>query len=85
MQVHESFEQWKEFLSNSVQAARAAGASQADVKQVATQIGDVLAANVDPANREQRLLKELWSVGNQQEREALAGMITRMVSDGHRH
>jgi nuclear transport factor 2 (NTF2) superfamily protein len=78
-----SFEQWKEFLSNQVNVAQEHGASKESIVNAATSIGNFLANKVDPKNREQRLLKELWDKGTEEERHALASMITKMVSDGH--
>lgn len=83
--ILESFEQWKEFLSKQVNQAENAGASQQSVVNAATRIGNFLADKVDPKNREQRLLKELWDKGSQDERHALASMVTKMVSDGRVH
>ncbi|HYG59591.1 MAG TPA: DUF3243 domain-containing protein [Symbiobacteriaceae bacterium] len=83
--VLESFEQWKDFLSRQVNNAQDAGAAQNSIINAATRIGNFLADKVDPKNREQRLLKELWDKGNQEERHALASMITKMVSDGKVH
>lgn len=85
MEATQSFEQWKEFLSQGVGIAKSAGANQETVKNIATRMGGFLARSVDPANREQRLLKELWDRGTPEEQEALASMITKMVSDGQRH
>ncbi|MEW8979052.1 MAG: DUF3243 domain-containing protein [Symbiobacterium sp.] len=83
--VLESFEQWKQFLSDRVSEAKRAGASESTIVNAAKSIGSFLAQKVDPRNREQRLLKELWDVGTEQERQALASMITKMVSDGKVH
>lgn len=83
--ILESFEQWKEFLSNQVGQAKHAGANENSIVEAATKIGGFLADKVDPRNREQRLLKELWETGNQEERHALASMVTKMVSDGKVH
>ncbi|HEY8346772.1 MAG TPA: DUF3243 domain-containing protein [Symbiobacteriaceae bacterium] len=83
--VMESFEQWKEFLSRQVYAAQEAGASQESIVSLATRIGNFLAERVDPKNREQRLLKELWDKGTEEERRALASMLTKLVSDGEVH
>jgi hypothetical protein len=83
--VLNSFEEWKSFLSKQVNQAEKAGASEDSVINAATRIGGFLADKVDPKNREQRLLKELWDRGDQQERHSLAGMITKMVSDGKVH
>lgn len=83
--VLESFEQWKTFLSKQVNNAESAGSSQDAIINAATRIGNFLADKVDPKNREQRLLKELWDKGSQDERHALASMVTKMVSDGQVH
>jgi hypothetical protein len=83
--VMESFEQWKEFLSKQVYQAREAGASQESIVNLASKIGNFLADKVDPKNREQRLLKELWDKGTPDERHAIASVITKMVSDGQKH
>jgi len=83
--ILESFEQWKSFLSRQVNQAENAGASTNAIVDAATRIGNYLADKVDPKNREQRLLKELWDKGTQDERHALASMVTKMVSDGRVH
>lgn len=85
MPVMESFEQWKDFLSQQIQMAEKAGASKMSITELATHVGNVLANKVDPKNREQRLLKELWDVGTEEERHALASMMTKMLSDGKVH
>jgi hypothetical protein len=82
--ILESFEQWKDFLSKQVHEAKEAGASEASIVDAASKLGGFLAAKVDPRNREQRLLKELWESGSVEERHALAAMITKMVSDGRK-
>lgn len=80
--VMESFEEWKNFLSSQIKMALKAGASQKSIVELASHLGDVLSAKVDPKNREQRLLKELWDVGTEEEQRALASMLTKMMSDG---
>lgn len=85
MPVVESFEQWKNFLSQQVNAAKQVGATENSIVNSASRIGEFLADRVDPKNREQRLLKELWDAGSEQERHALAAMVTKMVSDGKHH
>lgn len=85
MEAMGSFEEWKEFLSKNVQVAARSGASPERIVDVATRIGGFLADKVDPANREQRLLKELWQAADDQERHSLATIVTKMVSDGFRH
>lgn len=83
--VLESFEQWKQFLSQRVNEAKSAGANESTIANAAQGIGSFLSQKVDPRNREQRLLKELWDSGSQDEQQALASMVTKMVSDGKVH
>ncbi len=83
--ILESFDQWKQFLSERVKEAKRTGASQETIANAAAGIGAFLAEKVDPRNREQRLLKELWDVGTEEEQKALASMLTKMVSDGKVH
>ena len=83
--ILESFEQWKDFLHKQVSTAKSAGASENAIVDAATKLGNFLSDKVDPRNREQRLLKELWENGSQDERHALAAMITKMVTDGKVH
>lgn len=83
--IMESFDQWKDFLSKQVNQAQGAGASQNSIVEAATRIGNFLSDKVDPKNREQRLLKEMWDKGSQEERHALASVVTKMVSDGKVH
>lgn len=85
METMDSFEQWKDFLARSVATAREAGTSPGTLVDAATRIGDFLARNVDPKNREQRLLSEMWKVADEEEKRAIASTITKMVSDGTRH
>lgn len=81
----QSWEDWKNFLSQNVNVAKEVGTSQQAIVQAATRIGELLAKNVDPTNREQRALAELWRVANQEEKQAIASCITKLVSDGVRH
>lgn len=85
MEVMQSFEQWKEFLAKNVRVARQAGTSPQDLVDAATRIGEFLAQNVNPQNREQRLLQEMWKVADEGEKRAIASCITKMLSDGVRH
>lgn len=85
MEALQSFEEWKDFLSRNVRVAEAAGTSQEQIVEAASRIGSYLANDVDPANREQRLLAEMWKVANQEEQHAIASCITKVVSDGVRH
>lgn len=79
MTVLENFEEWKSFLQDRVNQAKAAGMKEDTISDMAYQIGDYLAEDVDPQNREQRVLQELWKVGSPEEQKALADLMVKMV------
>ncbi len=81
IELFDSFEKWKKFLGKSVISAKLTGLTEEKIVTVANKLGELLAAKVDPANREQRLLKELWDAGNEEDRKVLAKLITRMVEE----
>ncbi len=79
MSVLKNFSQWKQFLNERIDQAQAAGINDQTIQNIAYQIGDYLAKNVDPENNEERLLKELWDVGNENEQKMLAGLMVKLV------
>lgn len=77
--VLSSYEKWKQFLGERVRNARSAGLSDSTIQNLAKEIGDFLEQKVDPKNDEERVLKELWSVSNDEERKVLAGVMMKLV------
>ncbi|MDB5052020.1 MAG: hypothetical protein JWM44_70 [Bacilli bacterium] len=74
-----SFDKWKEFLSERVSQAEKVGMSEETVSKLAFQIGGFLQDKIDPENKEERVLKELWDVGNEEERKTLARLMVKLV------
>lgn len=70
---------WKKILGRGVNLAEAAGISDENINKIAYRLGDFFANNFDPGNREQRLVKELWEVGAEEEKRALAKMIAKLA------
>lgn len=81
MSVLDNFRDWKHFLGERVKAAKQAGMQNDLINQVAYQIGDYLAAQVDPKNEQERLLKELWDSGNEEQQRTLASLMVKMVEN----
>ncbi|MBO8162534.1 MAG: DUF3243 domain-containing protein [Brevibacillus sp.] len=79
MSVLDNFRDWKHFLGDRVQAAQQAGMESDMIENVAYQIGGYLANQVDPKNEQERLLKELWDAGDEEQQRALASMMVKMV------
>ncbi len=77
--VLETFDKWKAFLDERVDQAQKAGMSEETINKLAFQIGEFLDEKVDPKNGEERLLKELWSVGSEEERKVIARLMVKLV------
>ena len=71
---------WKNYLKQAMEFAEELGISKDKIQNLANQAGDLLAQNVPPSNPEQQLLKELWNAADPTERQTLARLMTKMVS-----
>lgn len=81
MSVLDNFEQWKDFLGDRLQQAQTEGMNEQLATEMAYRIGDYLAEQVQPQNAEERLLKQLWELGNEQEQHALAHLMVKLVQN----
>ncbi|WJH33307.1 DUF3243 domain-containing protein [Paenibacillus aurantius] len=80
MSVLKSFDNWKHFLGNRVNAAENHGMSEEKIANLAYEIGDFLANKIDPENKEERVLKDLWDAGDEQEQKTIAKLMVKMAS-----
>ncbi|HZG72932.1 MAG TPA: DUF3243 domain-containing protein [Chondromyces sp.] len=76
-----NFENFISYLHNRVDVAKAIGLSEEQMAKTAERIADYLADHVEPKNREEKLLQELWKVGNQEERHSLAHLLVKLASN----
>ena len=77
------WEKWKRTMAKAVNMGHTMGMSQDTIDSIGYRVGNLLSAAVDPENREQRLLQELWKAGDDEDRRSLAKMIVKMVeTDG---
>ncbi|MFS0638005.1 DUF3243 domain-containing protein [Mesobacillus foraminis] len=74
-----NFEEFKSYLSKRIQLGKSAGLNEEQLANTAQQIADYLADNVEPRNREEQLLRELWKVGNEEEQHKLAHMLVKLA------
>jgi hypothetical protein len=79
MSVLDNWQQWKEFLGERLDQAESEGMNKGVINDLAYQIGDYLAAQVDPKNEQERILADLWSVANEDEQHAIANMMVKLV------
>lgn len=73
------FDRWKEFLGERVNQAEQGGMTEETISKLAFQIGEFLADKVDPENNEERVLKELWDVADEQERKTMAKIMVKLA------
>ncbi|WLR52401.1 DUF3243 domain-containing protein [Bacillus tianshenii] len=81
MSVLDNFDTWKGFLGQRLNQAQQDGLDNATVSNVAYEIGDYLAKQVDPKNPEERILAELWQVATPEEQHAIANMMVKLVKN----
>ena len=75
----DSFARFKSELADKLQTAQRMGASRGTILNAARDFSEWLAREVDPNSPEQRLLKELWEVGDDNERNSLVSMLVKFV------
>lgn len=80
MEIPLSWEGWKNTLGTVINVAETVGVGEDTVKNAAYRLGSFLAGRVDPSSPENRLLKELWDVGTDDERTALTSMLVKMLN-----
>jgi hypothetical protein len=76
-----NYDNWKEFLGERVNQAKKIGLNDESISQLAFEIGSFLDNKVDPKNEEQRVLKEIWDVGNEEERKTIARLMVKLAEN----
>jgi len=81
MSVLDNFEQWKDFLGDRLNSAQQEGMNQEVISDMAYQIGDYLAKQVEPKNAQEKVLADLWHVASPEEQHAIANMMVKLVKN----
>lgn len=81
MSVLDNFDSWKGFLADRLQQAEQQGMSQQTITNVADEVGDYLASNVEAKNEEEAVLRELWNAASEDEQQAIASTMIKMVKN----
>jgi hypothetical protein len=79
METLEKWNKWKETLGKAVDLGETVGMSDNTINNIAEKVGTFLSNNVDPHNNEERFLKELWDVADENDRKTLAKLVVRMT------
>ncbi|CAH0346119.1 DUF3243 domain-containing protein [Bacillus sp. CECT 9360] len=81
MSVLDNWDQWKNFLGDRLHQGEHQGLSGSSVNDLAFEIGDYLANQVDPKNDQERVLSDLWSVASDEEKHAIASVMVKLVEN----
>lgn len=79
MSVLDNFEDWKDFLGDRLQNAKSQGMDQNVISDMAHQLGDYLASEVEPKNAQEKVLRDLWNVASEEEQQAIANVMVKLV------
>lgn len=79
------WEKWKGTLAKAVSLAEIVGMSEKTIEKIGLKMGTALSASVDPENREQRLLQELWRVGDDKDRAVLTKLLVKIIQTDVKH
>ncbi|MFC2950050.1 DUF3243 domain-containing protein [Virgibacillus sediminis] len=81
MSVLDNFDSWKGFLADKLQQAQQQGMNQQTISNMAEEVGDYLAQNVEAKNGEEAVLRELWNAASEEEQQAIANTMIKMVQN----
>ena len=77
--ILQNFDNFTEYLEGKVELGKKLGMDEEKLAQSAEKVGDYLSRREEPRNREEKLLQELWKVGNEEQRHQLAHMLVKLV------
>ncbi|QVK18158.1 DUF3243 domain-containing protein [Mycoplasmatota bacterium] len=77
------FDKWKSTLHKVIHFSEKLNLSEDTITDIGKKVGDFLMNNVETENKEQKLLKQLWEVGTQEERHSLTHMLIKMIEKEH--
>ncbi len=81
MSVLDNWDSWKDFLGDRLHQAQGDGMNDQAVSNLAYEVGDYLANQVDAKNDQEAMLRDLWSVASQEEQHAIANMMVKLVQN----
>ena len=75
----DDWDKWKQTIAQAVDIGEKIGLEDETIVNIGSKLGSFLGKKVDPENREQRVIKELWDVANEEEQKSLTTILVRMV------
>lgn len=80
-EILQHFGQFRDYLGDQVQKGEKLGLGEDGLAKGAKRVGDYLANNKEPKNREEKLLQELWKVADEDERKTLGRLLVRFTDE----
>ena len=77
--ILQNFDRFKDYLGDQVSKGEKLGLGEEALAKGAEKVADYLAKNEEPRNREEKLLQELWKVGDKDQRHQLAHLLVRLA------
>lgn len=81
MSVMDNFESWKDFLGDRLHQAQNSGISNEAISELAYDIGNYLSQEVEAKNDHEKILRDLWNAADQQEQQAIANIMVKLVQN----
>ncbi|MFD0051383.1 DUF3243 domain-containing protein [Actinomycetes bacterium NPDC127524] len=78
-QILSSFQEFKDYLGDKVSKGEKLGLNEEQLAKTAEKVASYLAKHEEPRNREEKLLQELWKVGDKDEQHKLAHLLVKLV------
>ncbi|MGO4546833.1 DUF3243 domain-containing protein [Paenibacillus sp. 2TAB23] len=78
-EILQNFEQFKDYLAKRIELAENIGLNEEQLALVAQKVAGYLAKHEEPRNREEKLLQELWKVGNEAEQHKLSHLLVKLA------
>ncbi|OZM58635.1 hypothetical protein CIB95_03445 [Lottiidibacillus patelloidae] len=85
MSVLDNWDQWKNFLGDRLQQAQGEGMDGKVISEVAYEVGEYLAEQVQAKNPQEQVLADLWKVASEEEQHAIANMMVKLVQNDGTH
>jgi len=80
-----TWQEWLDTLGDALNKAEEMKMPKKLISKSAAQVGDFLFDLIDPDVPENRLLKNMWSLADSKEKEALAGLMIKLVDQKSTH
>jgi len=81
MSVLDNWDSWKDFLGDRLHQAEGDGMNDQAVSNLAYEVGEYLANQVDAKNDQEAILRDLWSVASEEEQHSIANMMVKLVQN----